>query len=194
MKCAYCENKECAAGKDCTGKAEDVIGFYKGEVLDLARTASRTEARYYMKEPRIVEIIEFAKAMGYKKIGIAFCIGLSSEAETVHSIFEQDFEVYSVCCKVCGISKKDFAFEPVSDNPGEVMCNPAGQAAVLKDKGTDLNLIVGLCIGHDIVFTKASEAPVTTLVVKDRVLAHNPCGAIYSRYYLRRLKPDRARD
>ena len=33
--------------------------------------------------------------------------------------FERDFEVYSVCCKVCGVSKKNFAFEPVSDNPEE---------------------------------------------------------------------------
>ncbi|MGD9140107.1 MAG: DUF1847 domain-containing protein [bacterium] len=194
MKCAYCDNKECTSGKDCTGKARDVKGLYKDEVLDIARIASRTEARYYMKEPRIVEIIEFAKAMGYKKIGIAFCIGLSREAETVHSILKQHFEVYSVCCKVCGIAKKDFNFETITDNPEEVMCNPAGQAAMLNDKGTDLNLIVGLCIGHDIVFTKVSEAPVSTLVVKDRVLAHNPCGAIYSRYYLRRLGPDLVKD
>lgn len=191
MKCAYCDNKQCTAGKDCTGKAEDVAGLYEGEILDLARTASHIEATYYMKEPRIVEVIEFAKAMGYKKIGIAFCIGLSREAEIVHSILERHFEVYSVCCKVCGISKKDLGFKPIKDDPEETMCNPAGQAAVLNDKKTDLNLIVGLCIGHDILFTKVSEAPVTTLVVKDRVLAHNPCGAIYSRYYLRRLDPDR---
>jgi uncharacterized metal-binding protein len=194
MKCAYCANKECSAGKDCTGKAGDVAGLYEGEILNLARTASYIEATHYMKEPRIVEVIEFAKSMGYKKIGIAFCVGLSREAEIVHSIFERDFEVYSVCCKVCGISKKDFDFKPVSGNPEETMCNPAGQATVLNDEGTDLNLIVGLCIGHDIVFTKVSKAPVTTLVVKDRVLAHNPCGAIYSRYYLRRLDPGRVKD
>ena len=194
MKCGHCDNKQCTSGKDCTGKAEEVAGLYKGEIRDIARVASRTEARYYMKEPRIVEIIEFAKAMAYKKIGIAFCIGLSREAEIVHSILEKDFEVYSVCCKVCGISKKDFAFEAITDNPDEVMCNPAGQAAMLNDKGTDLNLIVGLCIGHDIVFTKVSEAPVSTLVVKDRVLAHNPVGAIYSRYYLRKLAPEHVKD
>ena len=52
---------------------------------------------------------------------------------------------------------------------------------------TDLNIILGLCIGHDILFTQHSEAPVTTIVVKDRVLAHNPVGAIYSNYYLRNV-------
>jgi uncharacterized metal-binding protein len=194
MKCAYCGNKQCHGGVDCTGRAEEVKGLYKGEILDIARKASYIEATYYMKEPRIVEVIEFAKAMGYKKIGIAFCVGLAREAEVVHSILERDFEVFSVCCKVCGISKGDFEMKPISGDPAETMCNPAGQASVLNDEGTDLNLIVGLCIGHDIVFTKVSEAPVSTLVVKDRVLAHNPCGAIYSRYYLRRLDPGRVKD
>ena len=194
MRCAYCGNKECSGGKDCTGKGKDVARLYEGEILDLARTASFIEATHYMKKTRIEEVVEFAREMGYKKIGIAFCVGLSREAEMVHSVFEHDFEVYSVCCKVCGISKKAFDFKPVWGDPDETMCNPAGQAEVLNEKGTDLNLIVGLCIGHDIVFTKMSDAPVSTLVVKDRVLAHNPCGAIYSRYYLRRISPEKVRD
>ena len=33
--------------------------------------------------------------------------------------------------------------------------------------------------GHDSMFYKYSKQMVTTLVAKDRVLAHNPCGAIY---------------
>jgi uncharacterized metal-binding protein len=173
---------------------EHIAGIYRGENLNFASKASYIEATHYMKAPRIREVIEFAKAMEYKKVGVAFCVGLSREAEIVHSIFEKDFEVYSVCCKVCGIPKKRFDFKPVSGDPSETMCNPAGQAEVLNGKRTDLNLIVGLCIGHDIVFTKLSNAPVSTLVVKDRVLAHNPCGAIYSRYYLRGLDPDLVKD
>jgi uncharacterized metal-binding protein len=194
MKCAYCDDKQCSAGKDCTGMGEQIAGIYRGENLNLASKASHIEATHYMKEPRIREVIEFAKAMEYKKIGVAFCVGLSREAEIVHSVFENDFDVYSVCCKVCGTPKKRFDFKPVSGDPNETMCNPAGQAEVLNGKGTDLNLIVGLCIGHDIVFTKLSNAPVSTLVVKDRVLAHNPCGAIYSRYYLRGLDPNLVKD
>ena len=46
-------------------------------------------------------------------------------------------------------------------------------------------MIVGLCMGADCVFTARSEAPVTTLFVKDRSLANNPIGAVYSEYYLR---------
>ena len=67
----------------------------------------------------------------------------------------------------------------------EATCNPVGQALLLEEEGTDLNVILGLCLGHDVLFTKHSKAPVTTLAVKDRVLAHNPLGVIYSGYYRR---------
>ena len=187
MKCALCDNKECTSGKDCSKIREDAIQAYEGDALTMARTAAHVEASFYMQKTRIEETVEFAKAMGYRSIGIAFCIGLSKEAETIHTILAQHFEVHSVCCKVCAIPKGTFDLEPVSGGPEEVMCNPIGQAKILNDCGTDLNLIVGLCMGHDIAFTKNSNAPVSTLVVKDRVLTHNPCGAIYSRYYMRRL-------
>jgi uncharacterized metal-binding protein len=70
----------------------------------------------------------------------------------------------------------------------EAMCNPIGQALILNREKTDLNIILGLCIGHDILFTQYSDAPVTTLAVKDRVLAHNPLGALYSGYYFKKLR------
>jgi uncharacterized metal-binding protein len=187
MKCALCENKECTSGKDCTAVRGSVTDEYTGDTLKAARTAAYVEATYYMQKTRVEEVVEFAKLMGFRKIGIAFCIGLSAEAEKLHEILARHFEVRSVCCKVCAIPKKTFDLKPVSGSDDEVMCNPVGQARILNDEGTDLNLIVGLCMGHDITFSAYSSAPVSTLVVKDRVLTHNPCGAIYSRYYLRRL-------
>jgi uncharacterized metal-binding protein len=51
-------------------------------------------------------------------------------------------------------------------------------------------VLCGLCVGHDAIFSMCSEAPVTTLIAKDRVLAHNPAGAIYSRYFRRTLRPE----
>jgi len=187
MKCALCGNKECTSGKDCTGIREEVLEAYTGEMLSINRGAAHIEATCYMTKTRIEEVIEFARTMGYKRLGIAFCIGLSSEAEKIHEILGQHFEVYSVCCKVCGIPKKTLKLKALRGNSDAAMCNPIGQAKTLNGKKTDLNLIVGLCMGHDIAFTANSEAPVSTLVVKDRVLTHNPLGAIYSRYYLNRL-------
>jgi len=67
------------------------------------------------------------------------------------------------------------------------MCNPVMQAKVLEENSTELNIIVGLCLGHDILFSKYSHVAVTTLIVKDRLLAHNPAGALYSGYYYSKL-------
>jgi uncharacterized metal-binding protein len=51
-----------------------------------------------------------------------------------------------------------------------------------------MNVIVGLCVGHDMLFSKHSRAPVTTLVVKDRVTGHNPAAVLYGQnFYYKRL-------
>jgi uncharacterized metal-binding protein len=116
---------------------------------------------------------------------VAFCVGLSKEAEILDAILtKQGFEVYSACCKICGIDKGELGIVKMgSPSDKEAICNPVGQALRLKECGTQMNILVGLCIGHDMLFTKHSHAPVTTLIVKDRVLSHNPAGAIYSSYY-----------
>ena len=70
----------------------------------------------------------------------------------------------------------------------ESLCNPVLQARLLNEKKTDLNVVVGLCVGHDSLFMKHSDAPVTTLITKDRVLGHNPAAALYtSNFYYKRI-------
>ena len=72
------------------------------------------------------------------------------------------------------------------------MCNPIHQAKRLNAEHTDLNIVMGLCVGHDSLFYKYSDALVTTLVTKDRVLGHNPVAALYTAnsYYKRLLEQD----
>jgi uncharacterized metal-binding protein len=80
--------------------------------------------------------------------------------------------------------------EKLKIKPGchEALCNPVLQAQLLNAQKTDLNVVVGLCVGHDSLFMKHSEAPVTTLITKDRVLGHNPAAALYtSNFYYKRL-------
>lgn len=186
MKCALCKDKECYTGKDCTIIKEESANEYAGENLKSMKNSASIESQYYMKKTRLEELILYAKSMDYRSLGVAFCIGLEKEAEVFHTILSKDFEVHSVCCKVCGIDKNMFDLERLHDYDGvEATCNPIGQAFVLNNIQTELNIILGLCIGHDILFTKYSNAPVTTFAVKDRVLAHNPMGAIYSSYYLK---------
>lgn len=72
-------------------------------------------------------------------------------------------------------------------NKAESMCNPKYQAQFLNEAGCELFISCGLCVGHDAIFNKNCQGPVTTLVAKDRVLAHNPLGAVYSRYWKKKL-------
>ncbi len=62
----------------------------------------------------------------------------------------------------------------------ESMCNPIAQAFVLNDEKTEFNIVMGLCVGHDSLFLKYSNAPCTVLAAKDRLLGHNPLAAIYT--------------
>jgi uncharacterized metal-binding protein len=187
-QCGRCESKECRDGKDCFSQADNHKQLYQdGQIAKLYKTASAIEARYYGKETRLGEIILLAKELRYQKLGLAFCIGLSEEAKIIDEIFSKHFEVVSVCCKVCGIDKKDFDLPQISSEGQEVMCNPAGQAQLLNEAQTQLNVLCGLCVGHDAIFAKVSDAPVTTLIAKDRVLAHNPAAAIYCQYIRKRF-------
>jgi uncharacterized metal-binding protein len=193
-RCAACQTKDCAGGKDCFAEAERHLALYQdAQIARLHRAASAIEARHYCQEPRIREIMLFANELGYRKLGLAFCVGLAAEAEIIADILSQEFELASVCCKACGIAKTSLGLEQVHpEQDHETTCNPAGQAALLNEAGTELNIVCGLCVGHDAIFSMTSRAPVTTLIVKDRVLAHNPAGAIYSRYIRRTLLPETA--
>jgi uncharacterized metal-binding protein len=189
-QCAQCTRKECRDGKDCFSQTTRHRSLYHDDVATLHQAASAVEGKYYSKETRLGEIILLAQELGYQRLGLAFCVGLSEEAKLIENILSKHFEVLSVCCKVCGIDKTVFALQQISSQNREVMCNPAGQAQLLNDAATQLNVICGLCVGHDAIFAKLSDAPVTTLIAKDRVLAHNPAAAVYCQYIRKRFNKD----
>jgi uncharacterized metal-binding protein len=155
--------------------------------------SAEVEGAFYGKYTRVEEIMEFAKRMGMKKIGIATCIGLIEESRIFARILKKNgFEVYGVACKVGSFNKTDIGVdESYTCVTGNVMCNPILQAKLLNKEKTDLNVVVGLCVGHDSLFYKYSKAITTTLITKDRVLAHNPAGALYqAKAYYKRLLQD----
>ncbi len=129
---------------------------------------------------RLQEIIRFAQRTGCHTLGLGFCIGLADEARVVCDILERYFKVYSACCKLGGLDKKMFDIPYAqAAKEFECTCNPLGQAKVLNAKETDLNISLGLCIGHDTFFARYAKSPVTVLAPKDRVLGHNPLAAVY---------------
>jgi uncharacterized metal-binding protein len=123
---------------------------------------------------RIHEIIEYAKIRGMRRLGIATCYALMPEAKMLSDILENNgFEVVSLSC-LCGeVHPQDLGM------PGDIFCNPILQAEILNREKTELNLMVGLCVGHDILFLRHCTAETTPLIVKDRSLGHNPVAALY---------------
>lgn len=163
------------------------------ETLRLARSAAQVEAAGYCQWPRVQEVMEFARRIGVSHLGIATCVGLLREAGLLQEILEiNGFQVSSVCCKVGSIPKEEIGLsdkEKIYPGQFEALCNPIGQASLLNKAGTGLNIAVGLCVGHDSIFFRHSDAPVTVLVAKDRVTGHNPAAALYTSHsYYRRLK------
>ncbi|MBL7184553.1 MAG: DUF1847 domain-containing protein [Anaerolineae bacterium] len=163
------------------------------DLREFALAAARTESAGYCKEPRVEEIMNFARRIGARRLGIASCVGLIREARILQEILEANgFEVDSVCCKVGSIDKEKIGLmdeEKIRPGQYESLCNPVGQAMLLNEAGTELNIVVGLCVGHDSLFFRHSEAPVTVLVAKDRVTGHNPVAALYTSHsYYQRLR------
>lgn len=149
----------------------------------VSRASAEVEGLFYGTKTRVEEIIEFARRIGAKKIGIATCMGLIEESKTFAKILDvHGFDHYSAICKVGGVDKTEIGvLQEHKINPGnyEAMCNPILQARILNDQQTDLNVVVGLCVGHDSLFFKYAEALTTSLVTKDRVTGHNPVAALY---------------
>lgn len=201
--CGYCEQEGCQNGekdkmpKNCPclqKEAEISKSMYNyNENYKLAYNAALVEAEGYCKRTRIEEIMDFASKCKYKTLGIAFCVGMKKEANILIKILTHNgFKVDSVACKNGSIRKEELGIkdcEKIYPGKYEAMCNPIGQAFFLNKAKTDLNIILGLCVGHDSLFIKYSDAPVTVLAAKDRVLGHNPLAALYlsESYYKSKL-------
>lgn len=172
----------------------DLVEIYGGDALDgtMARAAADVEGTYYGKVNRIEETIAFARRIGVSRIGIATCIGLIEETRTLVRILKlAGFETTAALCKVGSIDKTEIGLpeeKKVRCGSHEAACNPIFQARLLNKAETGFNLVMGLCVGHDALFIRHSEAPVSVLVVKDRLLGHNPVAGLYTtQFYNARL-------
>jgi uncharacterized metal-binding protein len=167
--------------------------YEKPDVRKLAQVAALVESQGYMKWTRVEDTMEFARKMKFARLGVACCVGLAQEGKVLTDILESNgFEVTTVFCKTGGVPKEDLELrdsDKVRPGTFEPICNPVAQALIMNKTKTELNIIVGLCVGHDSTFIKYSKAPVTVLVAKDRVLCHNPVGALYTAkgYYKHKL-------
>lgn len=194
---AFCATKNCG---DVIARSEEL--YQEEEIRRFAAEAARQSASRGIRDPetgallavkpRMQEIIEFCRRMNYTHLGLAFCGALRPEGKAVGALLEKrGFQVTSVMCKVGGL---DRACVGVCAEEGEKqppLCNPIGQALILNEAGTEFNILLGLCVGHDSLFLKYAQAMCTVFAVKDRVTGHNPLAAIYTLDTLySRLKED----
>lgn len=215
VNCAKCEvpaeervcmHPEGRPGKGCPTKGRKRLvdkarAEYKGDDLkEFARQAAIQEGECYAGrektpyvlhpvKPRMLEIVEFARKMDYRKLGLVFCAGLAEEAAVVGQILEgHGFDVVSVACKAGAVPKEEIGIkdeEKVHRGQHESMCNPIFQAMLVNEAGTDFNILLGLCVGHDSMYFKYADAPTTVLAVKDRVTGHHPLACIntFGKFY-----------
>lgn len=176
---SFCPTRTMGAAID-----EAVERYKDPHIREFARVASCIEAEGYCRWSRLEETLHLCNRMGFHRIGIACCVGLIKEAKTLRDILTSNgFEVVSVVCKAGGIEKETIGLkdeEKIHPGSYEAMCNPIAQAFILNRLKTDFNIMMGLCVGHDALFLKHVNALTTVLAAKDRVLAHNPIGALYT--------------
>ncbi|MBU0755182.1 MAG: DUF1847 domain-containing protein, partial [Planctomycetes bacterium] len=161
INCIDCKDRACFQGRACPllegrsipGPDDASARLMLEASMDISLEEERTLCR-------ISELVYFCLEMEYRKIGIAFCADLLEPAEILTRLLRRYFEVHPVVCKAGG----GLVIEPISngDENHEIKksprpaCNPLGQAEILNLLETDLNVMVGLCMGVDCIFSRAS--------------------------------------
>jgi uncharacterized metal-binding protein len=151
--------------------------------LEIYLASGKVGRKGQAKWPRIQEAIEFAKELKLNRIGLASCVALISELRLIEQLFHgAGFEVVSSACQIGLVSPEDRGVNIDTTDIHSSICNPIAQAEICNEANTQLNYIMGLCLGHDILFMRHSKAPVSVLIVKDRVTGNNPAAALYGHH------------
>jgi uncharacterized metal-binding protein/predicted Fe-Mo cluster-binding NifX family protein len=199
LDCLACRDRKCLRGEPCGMTAAALSSReVDAETMRMFEAALDVSCEEERTLCRLSELIYFCIEMRYRRIGVAYCVDLEEPAEILTRVLRRFFEVYPVCCKIGAMVVTDPLAGPQAERGQKpfrvVACNPKGQVEALNRIGVDLNVMVGMSMGADCIFSRFSDAPVTALFVKDKSLANNPIGAIYSDYYLREAIQTAPRD
>jgi uncharacterized metal-binding protein len=178
MDCTKCTFKGCRRGEACTAESGAYLHEYRdGESRECVKAGSAlVDNGRAGTLSRLEEIVEYFLLRGYRKLGVAYCYGLEKEAALLRKYLEKRGIVsVFVSCTVDGLTEAQI--DP-DKKVCAVSCNPLGQAHALNKAGVDLTLLMGLCLGHDILLQKHLRMDFTTFVVKDRVYGHDPLLAL----------------
>lgn len=174
MDCTKCSTNGCRKSSPCFDRSNEYLESYSlqdtqlytkaaSELIDNGRAGSLT---------RLEEIVEYSKLREYSSIGVAYCYGMEKEAVILREYLEQKgFKLTMVSCTVDGIKESQIDTNKAKST---VSCNPLGQTNILNSSGVQFVILMGLCLGHDILLQKNLKIDFTTFIVKDRVTKHAP--------------------
>lgn len=172
MNCINCKDRICrtlqgSCGNDVFIKSELIAQYHNSTNQDIIKAAAELVQDGKAGSPsRLEEIIEYAKTMKYIKLGLAYCDGMEKTAKNFQIILtDNSFDVKTVSCTVGGLKQSEIKLSHCIE---KVTCNPLGQAYQLNEEKVNLTIIVGICLGHDIILHRNLNMDFTTLVVKDR--------------------------
>lgn len=176
VECAECKSFMCRSGTregtpDNCPMGDDFpeFGDLYGKEADLAflSTSALVESGGYCQWTRLKELGEFSRRMGFKKLGVAHCPDMADLAQKVAEALEE------------------VEIQGVLPSPAHG-ADPAAQAAQFSERGTELNVLGGMCVAHEAMFLRATKVPTVSLIARDTRLFHNPVAGIYtSRSYLK---------
>lgn len=189
--CATCTTAASFRG-DCTRMPEgcpsltrpeltkDVSPYLEPDTAHLMRVADAapfTPER--QKRNRVEELIFFAQERGLTRLGVAYCVSMTKEAQALARRLEAEgLHAELACCRVGAVDYDEIALPKAHPERFASICNPVAQAKLLDEANVELIVQMGLCLGHDLLLQQTAKAPVTTLVVKDRALDHHPIAAL----------------
>jgi uncharacterized metal-binding protein len=177
MDCIHCAPKTCRNLDSCGAERYDAAAVEEAYLDPSAQFIVRAAAALVDggragSISRLREIIEFVQTMKYKKIGLAYCYGMEREAEAVGVIFrDHGIRLMGVACTVGGVAQDSVNQTSCTH---KVSCNPIGQAEQFNAEGADFVILMGICLGHDILLQRTLRSDFTTFVVKDRVFDNDP--------------------
>lgn len=159
---------------------KNVASYLQPERAELMRVAdlSPFDDQHQLRS-RVEELLFFARARQLSRVGVAFCVSLTKEAQALGRLLESHgVQAELVCCRVGAMDYDAIGLKKAHPERFAAICNPVAQAKLLNEARVDLIVQVGLCLGHDLILQEEARVPVTTLVVKDRALDHHPVEAL----------------
>ncbi len=176
VQCAECPSFVCRGGKGEAGPKfcpmhgdfPEFRELYRDDrARALAVRAAVIEGEGYGRWTRLQEIVEFSRAMGFRRMGIAHCPDMAPEATRTAGYFHES------------------GLEPILP-PCPPACAPEAQARFFAHQEVELTVLGGMCVAHEAMLVRAIQVPVVSLVARDQRLRHNPAAALYtSRSYLK---------